>query len=478
MAPTITVDVGTTSVKMCAFDATGTILSSARVTTPTMRDGIGEIYDTAALESAVRDFCRGLDAHVIDSIERVAFAGVGESGGLVRPDLSLASPMVLWHDQRGARYLQRLTDAQQARLSAITGLPVNANYGLSKVRWAVDHAADAHGAVWLNISEYLAARLTGVRWSEFSLASRTMALDLKSRSWSAEACGLVGLDVRWFPKLRAAADGLPIDDAAAARCGLGNTVMVHVAGHDHMVGSVGATQSPGEMLNSTGTTEGLLVLSDEWDSGPASRDAKLAGGISPAGSDFTLFASIPTGGSAFATLQSMLGFDAASLTETVSRLHRQYLSGEIDLGRVPLILPRFRGSPPPDKDPRALGAVAGLRDDTTRDDIVFGCFLGLVLQFADVLALFPDPPRTIKVIGPVSANPLWLQLKADVLGTRLLASELDEVVSRGAQAIASGPRGEAAAPWRDVSHDHQRHAALTEWIEARRQLWSLLKETS
>jgi sugar (pentulose or hexulose) kinase len=105
MLPTVTIDIGTTSVKLCAFDGDGQPLASARHATPTMRDEWGEIYDVEELKRVVVGFIHGLEIDVRASVERVTIAGVGESGGLVRPDLTLASPMILWHDHRGAEYL-------------------------------------------------------------------------------------------------------------------------------------------------------------------------------------------------------------------------------------------------------------------------------------------------------------------------------------------------------------------------------------
>lgn len=477
MLPTITIDIGTTSVKLCLFDADGGLVGSTKHPTPTAADPFGEVYRTDTLERLVANFVRGLDEPVRRSVRRIAVAGVGESGGLVHADGSLASPMILWHDHRGADRLAALDASDRDRVYAITGLPVNANYGISKVAWAVDHSGhSAASAKWLNVSEYLAATLTGRRWSEFSLASRTSALDLTRKSWSAEMCDVFGLDVAVFPELHPATFGAPISTPRARELGLDRGVVVHVAGHDHMVGAVGAELGPAELLNSTGTTEGLLFLTSAPTLGPEAAHAKLANGISPTGEDYTLFASIPTGGSAFATLQSMLDYTGSQISEIIGRLHRRYLGGEFDLDRIPLVLPRFRGSPPPTKDAAARGVIAGLRTDTTADEIVFGTFLGMTMQFMDVLDLFPVEADRIKVIGPASGNPLWQQLKADLLGTPLTASSFPEVVSRGAQAIAS----ELSLPWvrsdpHDVVVDHNRHATLLTWKSTVQEQWDHLK---
>lgn len=476
MLPTLTVDIGTTSVKLCLFAEDARLLASARPTTPVHRDASGQVYDVEALHQLLHEFVDSLPGEQRARIRRIALTGVGESGGLVGRDCSLVSPMILWHDQRGAEHLERLTPQQRSRLYRITGLPVNGNYALSKTAWALERAATLEDVVWLNVAEHLAAVLTGERWAEPSLASRTMALDLLSGSWSAEACGMLEVGTDVFPALRPAAEGVPIRAAVADALGLSHDVEVHVAGHDHMVGAVGAGLARGQLLNSTGTTEGLLLLADAPRLDGEAECSKLANGRACTGEDFTLFASIPTGGSAFATLQRMLAMDEARLIACIDSLHTRYLAGEADLRRAPLVLPRFRGSPPPTKDGSARGILAGIGDDTTAEDIVLGCFLGLVLQHSEVLDLFGTAPEQVKVIGPAARNDLWMQLKADLLGMPLSASRADEVVSRGAQALASGTR----LDWIshdpvDVLPDAARHDELRSWVDHVLPLWRHLQ---
>lgn len=477
MLPTVTIDIGTTSVKLCCFDAESRLLASARHRTPTTRDEWGEVYDLESLRRMIVSFVQHIDAHDRATVERLSITGVGESGGLVHSDLSLASPMILWHDQRGAGYLAPVTTGERAQIYGITGLPVNANYSLSKVAWALAKAGTrTTGAKWLNVAEYLAATMTGERWAERSFASRTMALDLEHGVWSTKVCSLFGIDVEVFPELREAAHGSPMTAGFAEATGLPSGVLVHTAGHDHMVGAVGAGLARGELLNSTGTTEGLLILQGRPSTDKQTEMAKLANGFACAGTDYTLFASIPTGGSAFATLQSLLGITPERLSDRIAKLHASYVLGNIDLEKLPLVLPQFRGSPPPTKRTGALGAIAGIRSETTADDIILACFLGMAMQFRDVLELFRVQPSTIKVIGPASSNPLWTQLKADLLGTNLSTSDFPEVVSRGAQALASNaaPRWEACHP-HELLFDTARHRELRDWSAQARPRWEHLK---
>ncbi len=465
MKPTATIDIGTTRVKFCVFDRDGRPSRAEALPTPGVRDAWGPVYDLDALTSMIADFFGSLRTEQRASLAKVAFCGVGESGGLVASDLSLRSPMILWHDQRGTPWLDRLTASERARIYRVTGLPANPNYALSKVAWAIEAAGPDRGdACWLNISEYLAGTLTGERWGEYSLASRTMALDLVGLTWSEEICRMVGVDPSCFPTLHPAAQGRPIAARQAAALGLPATVEVHVVGHDHIVGGTGADLQRGELLNSTGTTEGLLLLTDKPSLDEATAGTKLANGRGCRGSDFTLFASIPTGGAAFEGLQRMLGMSGDALAVLTDDLARRYRTGDIDLARVPVVVPHFRGSPPPEKSHHDRGLIAGLSTDTGAEDIVFGCFLGMAIQFRKVLDLFPIPMTGVKVIGPASRNALWLQLKADVLGLNLSVSTFPEVVSRGAQALVSGEQIDwrTTEPW-TVASDEGRRRQIDEW---------------
>ena len=471
MKQTVTIDIGTTRVKLACFNQQGERLASVTRPTPTFADKWGPVYDIDMLKTIVVSFIQCLEDEHRRAIERIAIAGVGESGGLVGPDLQQYSPMIVWYDNRGSALIEGLSADERVRIYNVTGLPANANYALSKIRWAMDNVRSLpHDLKWLNVSEFLAAYMTGVRRAEYSLASRTMALDLRAAAWAPEICEIMGVDAALLPDLMPATQGVPVSQAFAREAGLSANAEVHVAGHDHMVGSVGAGLGLGELLNSTGTTEGLLMLREEpsLDATSTGRSS-LANGIACDGKLYTLFASIPTGGSVFMTLQRMLAMTESSLQRCLTRLDQAYISDEVDITSMPIVVPHFRGSPPPEKNAKARAVMANLDSEVSANDIVFGCFLGLAVQFSNVLSLFEQQPTVIKVIGPASQNNLWLHLKADLLGTNLSVSKFSEVVSRGAQALASGETcGWAGCSPRTIEWDERRHQVLNEWLSSAR----------
>ena len=135
MLPTITVDIGTTSVKLCMFDADGEARSPRHATPRRPRqDAWGEIYD---LESVLTDviigFIRGLEPihRAIREADRDhRRRRVGRSGP-PGPLPRLADDPVARPPRRGLP--RPLSAADRTLIYRVTGLPVNANYGLSKV---------------------------------------------------------------------------------------------------------------------------------------------------------------------------------------------------------------------------------------------------------------------------------------------------------------------------------------------------------
>ena len=55
-------------------------------------------------------------------------------------------------------------------------------------------------AVWLSVAGYIAYRLTGVLAFDYSLAARTYAFDIRTRTWDKEWLGHLKLPLDLFPE--------------------------------------------------------------------------------------------------------------------------------------------------------------------------------------------------------------------------------------------------------------------------------------
>jgi rhamnulokinase len=140
---------------------------------------------------------------------------------------------------RDARNLPQMEQAfakiPKSRIYEITGiqfLPFNTLYQL------LAHRAEFPGeweraAFWLTLPEYFQYRLTGVAAAEYTEASTTQLLDVRSRSWSKELTGALELSLEKFPSLAKPGTRLGMmNRELAQRVGLANVQVIAPACHD------------------------------------------------------------------------------------------------------------------------------------------------------------------------------------------------------------------------------------------------------
>ena len=255
------IDVGTTSSKALALDMDGTVVGSASAATVWDVSDTGEVQiDADRLADVVIDVLRraALDAGDSTKVLGIGITGMAEAGVVIDDQGKPVTPAIAWYDQRGAIELAALPAAFLEEFSAVTGLAAKAECSFAKLLWLrANGLGELTDKIWLNALEYIAFRLTGVKATEPSLASRTGLLDQASvRPWSA-TLEMIGADKRFIPNLLDAgrALGPVVGDAPESLLG----AAVTVAGHDHLVGSVGAgAVGRDDLFDSCGTADVIL----------------------------------------------------------------------------------------------------------------------------------------------------------------------------------------------------------------------------
>lgn len=476
----IGVDVGTTNSKVVLCELPScSVLHVVKFESPKRTDGDGHVdFDVTALERKLIDALAQSVSYARDGkVAFVSIASVGESGVLVFPDGTHSETSIAWFDTRGAAYADELHATGEARrFYEVTGIPAHANYGLFKLLWMRDHGAWLDGAMWLPLGDYIAWWLCGEANQDESLASRTFMLDMVGRCPAQEILERYGLGESVVPPLMES--GIPrgaVRREIVRQTGLSDGCKVCVAGHDHMAGSVACSLAEqGELLNSTGTSEGILTLNEHPVLTEESFTRRLSNGIYVRGGLYSYYASLPTAGYALSWLCDTLAYEEDSFFGPYREgISRQYLEAEFR-GRELLFIPHLRGSGPPRRSVNARGCVYGISDSTTREDIVFSSYLGLAFEFKQLFDCMIGDRRAAsytvaKVTGPAVRSTLWMQLKADVLGIEARACRVDEPVARGAAMLAAQKAGyDVDFDFDYVSYhpDAERHKYLTDLYES------------
>lgn len=257
----IGIDVGTTSMKASAFDPDGTVLGSASAPTAwhVGEHGEAQVDMDALADEAIQVLAACVpESHAGANVAGIGITGMAETGVLVDARNRPVMPAIAWYDERGKEDLASLPASFRDEFSAVTGLACKAECSFSKLLWRRARGdAMPSGATWLNALEYIAYRLTGIKATEPSLASRTGLLDQSSVAPWPATLDLIGADATLLPAFAAAGTPVGIVAESAPRALRGAAVTV--AGHDHLVGSVGAGAIGGDDLyDSCGTADVIL----------------------------------------------------------------------------------------------------------------------------------------------------------------------------------------------------------------------------
>lgn len=255
------IDMGTTSFKAIATDLDGTVLGQAGQATPWIVEENGNVHadieafvDVAVqVMSQAAERCNG-EVEVLG----IGITGMAETGVVVEASGAAVSPAMAWYDQRGSEELAALSPEFREEFQAVTGLAAKAECSFSKLLWLTTHGFTIEpGMRWANALEYVAYALTGSLFTEPSLASRTGLLDQGAIAPWSRTLTMIGADAGFLPAMRSAGESFGRVRADAPEILRG--AQVTVAGHDHLVGSVGAGAIGGDDLYDSCGTADVIV---------------------------------------------------------------------------------------------------------------------------------------------------------------------------------------------------------------------------
>ena len=253
------IDVGTTGCKVVAFDHAGKVLAQAAREYPLLSPNPGWYeLDPEQVWAFVCDCLRQVNAQLRhDPVTALALSSQGEAMiPVTRSGKALANSPVS-SDRRNAEQ----TAAMQAALGrehiyAITGQPMSSIYTLPKALWWRDHMPHLLDDCWkiLCYVDFVAYKLGAQAAIDYSMAARTLALDVHKLEWSEELLDYVGLtrDKLAQPVPSGTIIG-EIPPRIADELGFGGGVKVVAGGHDQPAGALGAgVLSPGRAMLSIG----------------------------------------------------------------------------------------------------------------------------------------------------------------------------------------------------------------------------------
>ena len=443
-AELLAVDLGTQSLRLTAYDASGGRAWSWSA--PVDSQIGGDVFEQSPAQWAAL-LLHGLSAAQQAGVRPTAMAAAGPLAGYVALDAE-GEPLgaaTMYPDRRAAPQASHVA-ATLHTSGGDRGLRVHPADPLPQwMRFAGSHpeaASRTRGFVdatgWLN---------------HFLTGECTLNPFTSLRLYDAGLRQALGCDGAPFGRIVEIGDELgTLRPALAARFGLGR-VRVFGAAFDSKCAYLGSGLSlPGEATDISGTVSSFGVFWPHPVDDPARRIYSV-----PFAGQHLVRGSTAAAGSSLEWVRGNL------LHEDPEALERR--AADAPPGAQGLsFLPYLSGERSPLWNPWASGALLGLRLGSTPADLARAVFEGLAFSvghIADVVRERGVVLRNVRLAGGLARSALLCQIKADVLGVPVARFVDHELTSLGVGALLAVATGQAA----DLAEASRRFTAIERWFE-------------
>jgi len=454
----LAVDIGSSCCKAVAFTTEGEILAqNARGYTPDFPAPSHAEMDPQRFWDAVCACTQAVAAGLTDPVRALCLSSHGETFVPVNKKSEAIAPAILNQDSRAVEESYWLEQQLgRKRLFETTGLVAHPMYPVPKLLWLRKHRPEifSSAAKFVTIIAYILLRSGLAPYTDYSLASRYLAFNVRDRCWSEDILEAAGLNSDRLPEpVPAGTIAGKLSASFASQLGLPCGTPVVVGGHDQPCGALGVgVIGPGQVADSIGTYECVLTASDR----PILSDAALAGSLNSychvVPEKFVTIAFFPSGimvkwfhDLLYPNGDAQMGCDARrSESENYAFLEAHVPAGPTGL----CITPNLIGTCNPDFNPHARAIIYGLTPGTGRAQIHKGILEGLACELSQIVQLLANAVRGFHdmcVTGGGTRSALGLALRAALTGKCLHVMQCPEAVCLGGAILAGVAAGEYAS---------------------------------
>lgn len=265
----LSVDFGTSSVKLSVVDEQLNILDSAKVSYQIrVTNGDWIELDGDVVFDAMLEGIRKLSAYA-GSIGVIGFDTFSPSMTFMDEDGNALHPVLTHLDRRSKAQTQEILQVMgKDAFQKITGIqPFTGGASVTSVLWMKENRPDVFDRAYRlgHLNTYIYKRLTGVFAIDPTNASMTgMYNTVTGNGWSKEICSTFGIPMEKLPEIVQTGTILGgLKKEVADACGLKEGTPVAFGGNDAATAQIGAgNRRSGEILNISGSSEMVSILSD------------------------------------------------------------------------------------------------------------------------------------------------------------------------------------------------------------------------
>jgi xylulokinase len=421
----IGLDVGTSGCKAALVDGHGIIYAVSSREYSLVIDGDHIELNPAVVWEAVLDVLSDIAPHAKDAVV-LACSSIGESLVFLDKEDRILANSIVYLDNRSAGMMAHIEKKIQKRaLFDITGLAFNQMFSLSRILWQrqfTPQVLEKADKIFL-FGDFITYKLSGKRAIDPGSASRTMLFDYRKNEWSAFLMDLFNVPIKKFSPVTATgtiAGGLLPEIARQTK--LNKELKICVGCHDQCSATLGAgVCGKGQMMLGEGSSESINAILEFSDIDQNTLFEKQLGiepfinpgeymvclGLLQHGTSIKWF--VNNNKSYYESLPSNEGESIYSKADRFCAGS----SGEL------YFIPYLTRSCIMDESSRALGCFIGLEYRSDINIMYRALLEGLAFESKsniDVLAATGYRPRCFIATGGGAKSPLFMQIKADILG--------------------------------------------------------------
>ncbi len=443
----IALDQGTTSSRAVIYDGDNKIAAMAQKEFPQIYPQPGWVeqdpMDIWASQYSVIAEAMAKSSIPIGAVEALGITNQRET--TILWDKRSGEPVynaIVWQCRRTMGICEELIRNGHAEyISKVTGLPVDAYFSGTKIKWILDHVAgarqlaEAGNLLFGTVDTWLIWKLTRgrVHATDATNASRTMLYNIYEEKWDETLLDILDIPRSILPEVKQSVDYFGDSDL------FGSSIPILGVAGDQQAALFGqGCVHKGDVKNTYGT--GCFLLMNTGSEPVRSRNGLITTIASKIGgkTSYALEGSVFTGGAIIQWLRD-------SLRLIQDARDSEYFAAKAKTNGGVYIVPAFTGLGAPHWDMKARGTIFGMTRGTNRDHIIRAALESIAYQTHDVLKIMEAETKLaikdLKVDGGASANNFLMQFQADILNIAIKRPQIIETTSLGVFSMAALNRG-------------------------------------
>lgn len=359
-------------------------------------------------------------------------------------------PAITWMDRRAVEQCDRVNERiSRETVLEITGLNLDPTHVAPKIRWLADQRPDLFDKVSsvLLPGSYIAHALTGEFGVDYSNASSTMLMDVRTRTWSQQMCDVFEIPLNLLPPIFPSTQVLgTLHREAAERLGLSTSTKVILGSGDEHAACLGAgVTKTGLVCDIAGTAEPVCA---------SSRDvlfdhSGLVETHCHADPDLWLLENPGfVSGANYRWFRDQ--FSVGEMNRSVQEKVSAYSLLDTQAEAIPpgsdglILLPCLMGAMAPTWNAMARGTFMGFtlaHGHAHFSRAILEASAYALRDITDQMIHMGLSLQEIRAVGGGARSPLWRQIKADVTGLPVALTNTTETTALGAGILALAGSG-------------------------------------